>query len=138
ARRAGFANVRSLVWNGSDVPVFPKEIISRGGFHRVLVDAPCSASGTWRRNPDARFRINDHGLEELNILQRKILSAASQTVRPGGLLVYATCSFIAGEDEDIVEDFLSSRSGFELLSSSIFGNPACDADTTFCAVMKRK
>jgi 16S rRNA (cytosine967-C5)-methyltransferase len=87
-----------------------------GTFDRVLVDAPCSGTGTWRRNPDAKWRLTAEGLEHLVSLQGKILASAARLVRPGGRLVYATCSLLAEEDERQVETFLAVHEGFRLLS----------------------
>ena len=136
ARAAGFSNVRTLAWDGESLPAFPKEVISRGGFHRVLVDAPCSAAGTWRRNPDAKMRVGRGALAELNALQSRILAGAARTLRKDGLLIYATCSFFPSENEEVVRAFLEKNPGFELLSSGTHGNPGADADTTFTAVMR--
>ncbi|MBX9701137.1 MAG: RsmB/NOP family class I SAM-dependent RNA methyltransferase, partial [Acetobacteraceae bacterium] len=86
-----------------------------GQFDRVLVDAPCTGSGTWRRNPDARTRT---GVEDLSALvgkQREILFMSAELVRPGGLLVYATCSLLPEEDEGQVTDFLAHRADFAVL-----------------------
>ncbi|WP_135467090.1 RsmB/NOP family class I SAM-dependent RNA methyltransferase [Crenalkalicoccus roseus] len=80
-----------------------------GQFDRVLVDAPCSGSGTWRRNPDARIRTTAEDLRELLTKQREILVMAADLVRPGGLLVYATCSLLPEEDEAQVEGLLALR-----------------------------
>jgi 16S rRNA (cytosine967-C5)-methyltransferase len=137
ARRASFSNVRTLPWNGESVPEFPKEITSRGGFHRVLVDAPCSSSGTWRRNPDGKYRAGEKAVKELSALQLLILSNASSAVKIGGLLIYATCSFLPAENESIVQSFISSHSTFSIVSQTLNGNPAADSDTTFTAVIRR-
>lgn len=137
ARRAQLANVRTLPWDGQTLPPFPGEVEKRGGFHWVLVDAPCSASGTWRRNPDAKFRFAPGELPEMVALQKKLLSNASRGVRTGGHLVYATCSWFVEENEDVVEDFLQKHPQFRLQEMGLFGNPEEDADTTFGAVMQR-
>jgi 16S rRNA (cytosine967-C5)-methyltransferase len=137
ARRANISNIRTLVWNGKSLPAFPKEIASREGFHRVLVDAPCSSSGTWRRNPDGKYRITPLEIEELSALQFSILSCASRAVKKDGLLIYATCSFFCDENEAVVGKFIESAPEFELVSSQINGSPMHDSDTTFTAVMKR-
>jgi 16S rRNA (cytosine967-C5)-methyltransferase len=71
----------------------------KGRFDRVLVDAPCSGTGTWRRNPDARWRAPDLGLPALVALQARILASAARLVKPGGRLVYATCSLLPEENE---------------------------------------
>ena len=81
-------------------------------FDRVLVDAPCTGSGTWRRNPDARTRTNATDLAELATKQGAILEDASELVRPGGRLVYATCSLLPEEDEMQIERFLERHADF--------------------------
>jgi len=86
-----------------------------GSFDRVLVDAPCSGTGTWRRNPDARLRTGPTDLAELCLKQREILSTAAELVRPGGRLVYATCSLLPEEDEAQVTGFLETHPDFSLL-----------------------
>ena len=86
-----------------------------GQFDRVLVDAPCTGTGTWRRNPDARIRTDSNDLAELGVKQDEILSMSAELVRPGGRLVYATCSLLPTEDEDRVGAFLLAHSDFTLL-----------------------
>lgn len=82
---------------------------------RVFVDAPCLGLGTLRRNPDLKFRQNEQGLAEINVKQLDILIAASRLVKPGGVLVYATCSILRAENQDIVENFLSEHAEFEII-----------------------
>ncbi len=83
-----------------------------GQFDRVLVDAPCTGTGTWRRNPDARIRTAPRDLEELVVRQAEILATAAELVRVGGRLIYATCSLLPAEDEGQMDAFLSRRPGF--------------------------
>lgn len=83
-----------------------------GQFDRVLVDAPCTGTGTWRRNPDARLRTEPTDLAELSAVQYEILARASELVRVGGRLIYATCSLLRAENEAQMERFLGERSGF--------------------------
>ena len=82
----------------------------------VLVDAPCSSSGTWRRNPDLRWNWYGPNLEEIKELQADILSRVADKVKSGGRLVYATCSLFAEENEERVEKFLSEYPDYKLLS----------------------
>jgi 16S rRNA (cytosine967-C5)-methyltransferase len=79
----------------------------------VLVDAPCSGSGTWRRNPEGRWRLNPERLERLLELQARVLDLAAPLVRPGGTLVYAVCSLLSREGAGQAAAFLSRHSGFE-------------------------
>jgi 16S rRNA (cytosine967-C5)-methyltransferase len=138
ARRAGLTSVRAYPWDGEALPDFGKSVARRGGFDRVLVDAPCSGSGTWRRNPDGRLRYAPDDLPDLAARQVRLLEIAAGAVSPGGLLVYATCSWLAEENEDVVRAFLADDERFEMTASGIHGNPAADADTTFSAVLRRR
>ena len=104
--------------------VFPQRIASendakvkrlRGKIDRVLVDAPCTGLGTLRRNPDLKFRHTAESIGELNAKQRAILAAAASLVKPGGRLVYGTCSLLGEENEDIVGEFLAAHPDFKLL-----------------------
>lgn len=75
----------------------------------VLVDAPCSGTGAWRRNPDAKWRLTEARLRVLSELQGEILDTALRYVRPGGRLVYATCSILRCENADVAQGFLSRQ-----------------------------
>lgn len=85
-----------------------------GGFDRVLVDAPCTGTGTWRRNPDARLRLTERDLAELVQRQAEILDRASRLVKPGGMLIYATCSLLEPENEAQIGAFLERTQGFRI------------------------
>jgi 16S rRNA (cytosine967-C5)-methyltransferase len=87
-----------------------------GKIDRVLVDAPCSGMGTLRRNPDLKWRQSAHSIEELKRKQVAILSSAANLLKPGGRLVYATCSFFPEENQEIVENFLQEHASFTLLN----------------------
>lgn len=78
----------------------------------VLVDAPCSGTGTWRRNPEARWRLDPAGLERLVALQRHLLAVAARLVQPGGRLVYVTCSLLDEEGAGQIEAFLAAHPGW--------------------------
>ena len=78
----------------------------------VFVDAPCTGTGTWRRRPDSKWRLKPSALEKRMVEQTEILQAASAYVKPGGRLVYATCSFLMEEDEDRVAGFLAANKAF--------------------------
>ncbi len=109
-RRAGVHNVeRHLLAVGDK---WAKRHL--GGFDRVFVDAPCTGTGTWRRNPDARRRLAAEDLQELAERQQEILAQAAKLVRKGGRLVYATCSLLAEENEAQVSQFLTHHPGFAL------------------------
>jgi len=83
-----------------------------GKADRVLVDAPCSGLGTLRRNPDLKWRQSPQSIAAFGEQQRAILDAASRLVKPGGVLVYATCSLLAAENEAIADGFTQERAAF--------------------------
>ena len=89
-----------------------------GKADRVLVDAPCSGLGTLRRNPDLKWRQSEESVAELATKQAAILAAAAKLVRPGGRVVYATCSLLAAENEAIVAAFLAAHPDFTLVPAS--------------------
>ncbi|KPP89416.1 MAG: 16S rRNA (cytosine967-C5)-methyltransferase [Rhodobacteraceae bacterium HLUCCA08] len=117
AARAGIA-VRIVDTAGlADLP--PQDL--------VLVDAPCSGSGTWRRSPDARWRLTPGRLRDLTRLQATILARAAAHVRPGGGLAYATCSVFTAENEDRVTAFLAERPDWgEETRMRLVPGPWCD------------
>jgi 16S rRNA (cytosine967-C5)-methyltransferase len=111
--RAGLDNVRRVaIQNERDVRVQRLA----GKIDRVLVDAPCSGTGTLRRNPDIKWRAID--VEKLVATQRAILASASTLLKPGGRLVYATCSLLREENEAVVEQFLAAHPEFEVLPAT--------------------
>ena len=110
-RRAGVHNVERHLMEAGDKWAKRRA----GSFDRVLVDAPCTGTGTWRRNPDARLRLTETDLAELVAKQAAILVAAARLVRPGGRLVYAVCSVLAEEGAGQVERFLAAEPGFKVV-----------------------
>lgn len=104
-RRAGVA-IRGMAADLEAAPIRP------GSMDAVLVDAPCTATGTMRRHPDARWRLTPTVFPRVAARQMRLLAAAATLVRPGGLLIYATCSLEPEENAGIVEDFLSRHSDF--------------------------
>ena len=114
AARAGLSNVHPACLSGeNDTRV--KRL--QGKVDRVLVDAPCSGLGTLRRNPDLKWRQSPQSVDELTAKQAAILAAAARLLKPGGRLVYATCSILAEENEDIVNAFLAGHPEFRRLSA---------------------
>ena len=89
-----------------------------GKIDRVLVDAPCSGLGTLRRNPDLKWRQSEDSVAELTTKQAAILDAAAKLVRPGGRVVYATCSLLTAENDAVVEGFLARHPEFTLTPAS--------------------
>ncbi len=111
AKRAGLRAVR--VARIDELEARPVAAL-RGKADRVLVDAPCTGTGTLRRNPDIKWR--SHNLTQLVLEQKRILAAAATLVRPGGRLVYATCSLLQEENEEVVADFLANHAEFAPLT----------------------
>lgn len=108
-----------------------------GGFDGVLVDAPCSGSGTWRRAPHLRWSTTLAGVRSAAALQQEILTANAPRVRPGGLLVYATCSLFRTENEAVVAAFLAGAPGFSAERSQSILPPEPDGDGFFVAALRR-
>ncbi|MBP1871174.1 Ribosomal RNA small subunit methyltransferase B [Ensifer adhaerens] len=110
-KRAGTRNVQVHESTESLAPL-------AGRFDRVLVDAPCTGTGTWRRRPDTKWRLNQKNLEERIAQQEEALASAAQFVRPGGHLIYVTCSVLPEENEAQVYGFCEDNPEFEILSAA--------------------
>jgi 16S rRNA (cytosine967-C5)-methyltransferase len=120
-----------------------------GLYDGVLVDAPCSGSGTWRRSPHLKWCTTPDTVRRSAALQSSLLSRHAAQVRPGGLLVYATCSLCRSENEAVVEAFLAATPAFSPVSLSLPGftesRPGClpllpgsyDGDAFFVACLQR-
>jgi 16S rRNA (cytosine967-C5)-methyltransferase len=113
AARAGVTSVHPLVLAGEG-DARAKRLA--GKIDRVLVDAPCSGFGTLRRNPDLKWRHGPEAVQELAAKQGRILAAAAQLVKPGGRLVYATCSILPEENEAVADAFGAAHAQFAPLS----------------------
>jgi len=87
-------------------------------FDLVIADAPCSGSGTWRRQPENKWRLTPEGLAQLNRIQDELLARAAAYVKPGGRLVYATCSVLPCENKDRIELFRASHPDFAIRNAS--------------------
>ncbi len=90
----------------------------KGRYHHILVDAPCSGLGVIRRHPDIKWRLNQSSLSGLASKQGSLLSTLAPLVRPGGTMVYATCSLEPEETTEVVERFLSSHPGWEIVGAN--------------------
>jgi 16S rRNA (cytosine967-C5)-methyltransferase len=110
-RRAGISNVERRTLSSERDPWVKRHARS---FDRVLVDAPCLGIGSWRRNPDGKWRARPQDLAELVPRQRDILASAARLVKPGGRLIYVTCSLLREENEAQAEGFLASHPDFSL------------------------
>lgn len=120
ARRGPFRNITTKAWDGRRVPG------KTTSFDGVLVDAPCSAIGTWRRNPEARWNLDEAAIARLAAVQKEALDKASAGVRVGGRLVYAVCTVTPTETSRVVQDFLAKSPGFQL---DPFPNPLTGEST---------
>ena len=114
-RRAGVGNAERRVLT-SERDKWVKR--HAGGFDRVLIDAPCLGTGTWRRNPGDKWRVTPEDLVSLIVRQQEILRSAARLVRPGGRLVYATCSVLREEDEAQAEAFLVAEPEFSVVPAA--------------------
>lgn len=113
AKRAGAHNIRTRVLS-SEQDSWVKRNTQTADI--VLVDAPCTGTGTWRRNPDSRWNLSHSDIDELTQLQSSILNSASRLVKPGGTLFYATCSVLSAENEAQTEQFLNVHPEFAACS----------------------
>ncbi|MGH9880374.1 MAG: 16S rRNA (cytosine(967)-C(5))-methyltransferase RsmB, partial [Pyrinomonadaceae bacterium] len=118
----GLSSIRPLLVDGLKPLPF-----AEGSFDAVLVDAPCSGTGTLRRNPEIRWRISSADLLDLSARQKQLLSNAGAVVKRGGRLVYSTCSVEPEENEEIVEAFLAADKDFERVDLSL--NPVLLTDS---------
>lgn len=114
-KRAGAENAERVLLTGRDDDPFLKR--RTGWFDRVLVDAPCSGTGAWRRHPETKWQAG-RDLDRLTGLQDAVLARAAKLVKRGGRLVYATCSLLPQENEQRVQAFLSSNPAFRLVPAS--------------------
>ena len=144
ARRAGFPNITTREWNGRSFKLKPDH-----RYDGVLADAPCSCSGVWRRNPEGRWTLRPEEIAEHAARQAEILDRAAAAVRPGGVLIYATCSVFAEENGDVVRQFLAGHPEFspESFPHPLTGEPTegtmqifsfeADCDSMFAARMRK-
>jgi 16S rRNA (cytosine967-C5)-methyltransferase len=114
-KRSGLSNLHAQVISSETDPKLKR---LNGKFDRVLVDAPCSGFGTLRRNPDLKWRFEEKDIAELNAKQTNILARAAKLTKAGGRLVYATCSLLQDENENIAEAFLSANADFVLVPAN--------------------
>lgn len=110
------ARIETLVERHALIDADPWLEKNAGAFDRVLVDAPCTGSGTWRRHPEAKWRLTPAGLAAMTATQDTVLDAACRLVKPGGRLIYATCSVLREENEDRADAFLARHPEFTPLA----------------------
>jgi 16S rRNA (cytosine967-C5)-methyltransferase len=109
----------------------------QGGFNRILVDAPCSGLGTLARHADARWRIEPAAIDELVLLQRQLLEGLAPLLRPGGRLVYATCTVHPRENDELIAAFLAAHPDWRLLESwQLWPGQGAGGDGFFAAALQ--
>ncbi len=132
AERAGLKNVEII----KDIAeVFEKY---SGQFDRLLIDAPCSGSGTIRREPEKKYRINVEMIRQMSKTQSEILDKAAILLKPGGKMVYATCSIFPSENRKSIDDFLNAHSGFELEAERSIMPYDLDSDGFYMARLTKR
>ena len=129
--RAGVNNVQSRTLT-SEHDSFIKR--HKDSADWVLLDVPCTGSGTWRRNPDLKWRTTPKDLEEVTDIQRRILKSAARLVTTGGTVVYATCSFFKAENETQIDAFLAEHPDFEVVPCGIDAKGKADG-TPYLSLM---
>jgi 16S rRNA (cytosine967-C5)-methyltransferase len=133
ARRASVSTIETRHIDSS-------KVIKRLEQHadRLLLDVPCSGVGVLKRNPDAKWKLSAEFIEKVKTLQQEILSRYSSMLKPGGLMVYSTCSIFPSENENQVKAFLSDQKGsFSLIREKTF-YPSDGNDGFYMALMKKK
>ena len=108
-----------------------------GAFDKVLVDAPCSGTGTLGRNPEIRWRLSAADISAFAEKQKKILERAAEAVKPGGRLVYSTCSVEPEENEEVIEEFLRRNDRFRIVDTVRTWPQRHGCDGFFMAVLQR-
>jgi 16S rRNA (cytosine967-C5)-methyltransferase len=103
----------------------------------VLVDAPCSGLGTLKRNPELKWRLTEATLKSLQQTQTALLQQAAPWIKPNGVLVYATCSILPSENQQIVNTFLNSHEGFQLEEEQSYYAHQSSFDGFYMARMKK-
>ncbi len=129
ARRAGVHNVRVQAIPADDQALEATRAL-HGVCERVLVDAPCSGSGTYRRKPDARFRLDEGALGDHVARQKQLLARFATFAKPKGRVIYGTCSLLTEENENVIDDFLGSHPDFELAPATTWLGPELGEKTT--------
>ena len=110
-KRAGVNNTECRVLDEDGLSWLKRQ---KGRFDRVLIDAPCSGTGTWRRNPEQKWKLAQTEIDRLHEIQLGLLHQAAPLLKPGGKLVYATCSVLKVENEDVIAKFLNKNEKFSL------------------------
>lgn len=132
AKRAGVSNIETRA-------ILPEKTIAQlhNKADKLLLDVPCSGLGVLKRNPDAKWKLNAETIERTKILQQTIITDYSKMVKPGGLMVYSTCSLLPSENQDQVSTFLKNTNDFELIKDKTL-LPSQGYDGFYMALLKKK
>ena len=131
AKRAGAQNIETRVIDDKTINKL------KNSADRVLLDVPCSGLGVIKRNPDAKWKLKPEFINNIIQTQQHILAEYSQMVKPGGYLVYATCSILPSENNQQVELFLKNNSNFELVKQEVVSPLLSGFDGFFMALLKK-
>jgi 16S rRNA (cytosine967-C5)-methyltransferase len=132
ARRAGVSNLRmELIESTKNIKKHAEK------FDAILIDAPCSGSGVIRRNPDSKWKFKAEDLEEVMKIQSDLLANYSKMIKPGGRMVYATCSLFKEENEKQIEKFLSQHPEFKIISSLHCRPDIADQDGFYAVLLQK-
>lgn len=131
AKRAGVSNIETR-------PILPEKTIAQlhNKADKLLLDVPCSGLGVLKRNPDAKWKLNEETVERTKKLQQEIISNYSKMLKPEGFMVYSTCSILPSENQEQVKTFLSNHKEFELLKDKTL-LPSQGFDGFYMALIKR-
>ncbi|PBQ32163.1 RNA methyltransferase [Sphingobacteriaceae bacterium] len=132
AKRAGVSNIetRAILPDKTIMQLYNKA-------DKLLLDVPCSGLGVLKRNPDAKWKLNAESIERTKKLQQTIITEYSKMVKPGGLMVYSTCSLLPSENQDQVTEFLKNTNDFELVKDKTL-LPNQGYDGFYMALLKKK
>lgn len=134
AKRAGAHNVQPILLDETGERRAKTLAEFQGKIDRVILDVPCTGTGTWRRSPELRWRFGPDDLKDIQDVQSRLLDEAAGLVKPGGRIVYVTCSLLPPENEGQIREFLDRHSNFKLmeyellLPDEVEGLPASRSD----------
>ena len=132
AKRLGITNIKTRTWDATKV-----DSALIGKADRVLVDAPCTGLGVIRRKPEIKYKENTEDMAGLPRKQLAILSASSKYLKPGGILVYSTCTINPYENERVVSDFLRKNGSFRVVETKQLMPHTSGTDGFFMCKMKK-
>ena len=132
AKRNGAHNIETR-------PIESSKSIKRlkGMADRLLLDVPCSGTGVIKRNPDTKWKLQPEHLERVQAIQKNIINDYSQMLKPGGMMVYATCSILHDENENQVRTFLDTHADFQLVEEKRV-NPSPTTDGFYMALLLKE